>query len=410
MVLAYDYVVIGGGMAGGRTCDGIRKLDEKGSIALVAGEAHRPYERPALSKGYLAGRGGLDSVYLQAAEYYPEHRIDILAGVRDARLSPGGHRIDLADGRVLEYKKLCLATGGVARRLSVPGAGLPGVHTLRTIDDCDGIKAAAGSRKRALVVGGSFIGSEVASSLSQVGVDVTMVFPESRLLERLAPPALSDTIRALYEGRGVTIRTGNRPERFEGEDRVARAVLSDGTVLGVDFVVLGVGIDLDTALAREAGLEVGDRGEVIVDEYLQTSAADVYAAGDIAAWPDPTFGRRLRVEHWDVARTQGLRAGRCMAGDVKPYTSLPYFFSDLFDLSFEVWGSLDRWDVTVLRGSLESGSFAIYYFDQGSLTGVLAVGRPDSERKPMQALVKAQPRFDVNADRLPDESIDLQEF
>jgi NADPH-dependent 2,4-dienoyl-CoA reductase/sulfur reductase-like enzyme len=205
----------------------------------------------------------------------------------------------------------------------------------------------------------------------------------------------------------VEIRSGTRPARFEGDVSVKRAVLEDGSVRQVSLVVLGVGIRLDAALARNAGLAMGERGEVIVDEYLRTSNSDIFAAGDIAAWPDPTFGTRLRVEHWDVARRQGLRAGRAMGGDLKPYVSLPYFFSDLFELSFEVWGNLDRWDETVLRGALESGSFALYYFDQGRLTGVLAVGRPDAERKPMQALVKKRAEYALVADALRDDGTDL---
>ena len=234
-----------------------------------------------------------------------------------------------------------------------------------------------------------------------------MVFPEARLLERLTPESLGTMIHAKYAGNGVRILSGTRPERFEGADKVQRAVLADGTVLDVDLIVLGVGIGLDTALAGDAGLALGDRGAVVVDEYLRTSAPDVYAAGDIAAWPDPTYGTCLRVEHWDVARGQGLRAGRNMAGDLKAYTSLPYFFSDMFDLSFEVWGNLARWDETVLRGSLDSGSYAIYYFDEGTLAGVMAVGRPDTKRKPMQELVKRRPQYEDVASKVSDEELAL---
>jgi NADPH-dependent 2,4-dienoyl-CoA reductase/sulfur reductase-like enzyme len=205
----------------------------------------------------------------------------------------------------------------------------------------------------------------------------------------------------------VRIVSGTKPERLDGEARVERAVLDDGDSLNVDLVVMGVGVRLDTALARDAGLQMGDGGAVMVDEWLRTSVPSIYAAGDIAAWPDPTFGKRLRVEHWDVARRQGMRAGRNMAGDEKPYAALPYFFSDLFDFSFEVWGDLTAWDQTVLRGSLDEGAFAFYYFQQGSLVGVLAAGRPDEERKPMQALVRARPAYEDVAARLRDERVDL---
>ncbi len=408
----YKYVVLGGGLAGERTCDGIRRVDTAGSVALVAGEAHPPYQRPPLSKGSLTGRKGLARVSLQESSYYDDHGIDLITGVRAIAVSPDVHQVELADGRALGYQRLCLATGGVARRLPIPGTDLSGVYTLRTIGDADRIREAAGACESALVVGGSFIGSEAAASLAQLGLPVTMVFPETRLLERLAPEPLGLTLRAMFEARSVQVRPGTRPVRFEGAETVQRALLDDGSALDADLVVLGVGIDLGTGLAVDAGLEIGDRGAVIVDEFLCTSAPDIYAAGDIVSWPDPTFGTRLRVEHWDVARRQGLRAGRNMAGEEKPYTSLPYFFSDLFDLSFEVWGNLAAWDQTVLRGTLvrgtlEGGSFGYYYFDSGRMVGVLAAGRPDDERKPMQALVRARPRYDRIAERLRDESVDL---
>ena len=403
----YRYVIIGGGLAGQRGAEGIRKVDAEGGIALVTMEPHRPYQRPPLSKGYLMGREGLDKVYVKEDAYYGENNIDVISGVRATWLALDTHIVTLDNGQLLQYEKLLLATGGYARCLQIPGNDLPGVFTLRTIKDADVIRKAAEKAKRALVLGGSFIGSEVASSLTQSGLEVTMVFPEPRLLEAVLPEDLSDWLRTKYEAQGVQVLAGNTPDRLEGEDRVERVVLTSGETLDVDLVVMGVGIRLNTELAQAAGLELTDSGAVLVDEYLRTSDPDIYAAGDIAAWPDPLSGKRLRVEHWDVARRQGLRAGKNMAGDEKPYTSLPYFYSDIFDLSFEAWGDLTRWDQVVRRGSLGDGSFAYYYFDQGKLTGVLALGRPDEERKPMQALVKARPAYEDVAAKLVYEDVDL---
>jgi NADPH-dependent 2,4-dienoyl-CoA reductase/sulfur reductase-like enzyme len=403
----YKYVIVGGGLAGQRGADGIRKVDEEGSIALVTMEPHMPYQRPPLSKGYLVGKDGLDKVYIKEDAYYEENDIDVVSGVRATWLAPDTHVVTLDNGQLLQYEKLLLATGGYARCLQIPGNDLSGVFTLRTIKDADAIRKAAEKAERALVLGGSFIGSEVASSLTQSGLEVTMVFPESRLLEAVVPEELSDWLRAKYEAQGVRVLSGNTPERLEGEDKVERAALAGRETPDVDLVVMGVGIRLNTELAQAAGLELTDSGAVLVDEYLRTSDPDIYAAGDIAAWPDPVFGKRLRVEHWDVARRQGRRAGQNMAGDEKPYTSLPYFFSDLFDLSFEVWGDLTSWDQVVRRGTLDSGSFAYYYFDQGKLAGVLASGRPDEERKPMQALVKARPAYEDVAAKLVYEDVDL---
>jgi len=404
---SYAYVIIGGGLAGQRAGDGIRKVDAEGTVALVTAEPHMPYERPPLSKGYLTGKKGLDRVYLKEGSHYVQNEIEVITGTRAIRIDPAARTVTLDDGQVLEYGKLLLATGGRAGRLPILGSDLPGVFTLRTIEDSDGIREAAQQGKRALVLGGSFIGSEVASSLAQLGLGVTMVFPEGRLLELVVPQELSALLHAKYAAHGVRILSGTKPERLEGSGRVERAVLDSGEALDVDLVVMGVGIRLNSELAHDARLEMGERGAVVVDETLRTSDPHIYAAGDIAAWPDPTFGKRLRVEHWDVARRQGLRAGRNMAGEEKPYTSLPYFFSDLFDFSFEVWGDLSAWDRTVTRGTLESGSFALYYFAEEKMVGVLAVGRPDEERKPMQALVKARLAFEGVKGRLADEAVDL---
>jgi 3-phenylpropionate/trans-cinnamate dioxygenase ferredoxin reductase subunit len=407
MMESYKYIIVGGGLTGGRACQGIRRVDKEGTAVLVAAEDHVPYERPALSKGYLTGKEGLDHVYVKEEDYYAQNQIDLLRGVRVVQIDRAAHSVTLDDGRTLGYEKLLLATGSHARRLPIPGSDLPGVRTLRTIEDSDAIRQAAGGGKRALVVGGSFIGSEVAASLAQLGAHVTMVFPEARLLERVIPEEMSSYLHDKYASYGARILSRTRPQRFEGFASVGRVTLDNDQALDVDLVVTGVGVRLNTELAREAGLEMGERGEVIVDEFLRTSDPDIYAAGDIAAWPDPTYGKRLRVEHWDVAFRQGMHAGRNMAGEERPYETLPYFFSDLFDLSFEVWGDLTAWDRTVRRGAVESGSYAFYYFDGGQLTGVLAVGRPDGERKPMQALVKARPAYDDVAGSLADEAADL---
>jgi NADPH-dependent 2,4-dienoyl-CoA reductase/sulfur reductase-like enzyme len=404
---SYTYLIIGGGLAGGRAAENVRKIDPDGTIALVTTEPHLPYERPPLSKGYLTGKKGLDRVYLKEEGFYAENDIAVITGARAREIDPAARGVTLDDGRVLGYDKLLLATGGRAWRLPIPGSDLAAVFVLRTIEDADAIRAVATADQRALVIGGSFIGSEVAASLAQLGVQVTMVFLETRLLERIVPHELSTFLHAKYEADGVRILPQTKPERLEGDGKVERALLDNDETLDVDLVVMGVGIRLNTQLARDAGLDLGDKGAVIVDEYLRTSEPNIYAAGDIAAWPDPTFGKRLRVEHWNVARGQGLRAGRNMAGENKPYATLPYFFSDLFDLSFEVWGDLTDWDQTVLRGELESGRFALYYFDGGQMVGVLAAGRPGEERKPMQALVKARPAYADVAAKLSDDKVDL---
>lgn len=244
-------------------------------------------------------------------------------------------------------------------------------------------------------------------SLTELGTRVTILFPESRLMERIMAPAMSEYLHDMYQVHGVRLLPGTTADRLEGDGKLERIVLDNGEILEADLCVMGVGIDLNTDLARQAGLALNDEGAVLVDEYLRSSDPDIYAAGDIAAWADLTFQKRLRVEHWDVARNTGARAGRNMAGEEEPYTELPYFFSDMFDLSLEVWGNLDEWDETVQRGSLDEGSFAFYYFDDGQLTGVLAVDRPENERAPMQDLVRRQPMYDGVAASLADPGVNL---
>lgn len=396
----YQYVIVGGGLAGGSAVEGIRAVDSEGTLLLLTQEPHRPYQRPPLSKDFLLGKAGLQDVYLESPDYYDENRVVVRCGVRVSDLKPDAKSVTLDDGSTVHYQQLLLALGATARRLSMPGNELPGVFTLRTIEDSKEIQRAAEKGKRALVLGGSFIGSEVASSLAQLGVETTLVFPEDYLLEGIAPHDMSLYLQARYAEHGVHLRPRTTAERLNGQDAVAQAILDNGETPDVDLVVMGVGVRLNTTLARNAGLEMDDEEAIQVDEMLRTSDPHIYAAGDIAAWPDPTFGRRLRVEHWDVAKNQGLRAGRNMAGESEPYTTLPYFFSDLFDLSFEVWGNLDAWDHTVLRGSLESDSFAYFYFEDGRMVGVLAVGRPDEEREAMQTLVKDRARLAEVAERL----------
>lgn len=410
-MVPYKYVIIGGGIAGGKAVEGIRQVDQEGSVILISQEDHRPYERPPLSKGYLRAEADLSRVYLRDRGYYDENDIETVAGFTVTQIKPGEKEVYLEDGTVLGYEKLLLATGGRAIRLEMPGSDLDNVFTLRTIKDSDAIRAAAGEGKTALVMGGSFIGTEVAASLSQIGTEIIQVFPESRLLERIVPPKVSEYLNDLFERHGVRVLPGTVADSLSGEGKVESAALNNGETPQVDLVVMGVGIRLNTKLARAAGLALREDDQaVLVDQSLRTSDGNIFAAGDIAAWPDETFDQRLRVEHWDVARRQGRHAGCAMAGEVEAYTAMPYFFSDIFDLSFEVWGNLSSWDRTVIRGSLQEDSFAVYYFDGERLTGVLAVDRPDGERKPMQALVKARPGYEEIAADLEDTGTDLAEL
>jgi 3-phenylpropionate/trans-cinnamate dioxygenase ferredoxin reductase subunit len=399
----YTYIIIGGGIAGGNAAGSIREIDPEGTIALVTEEVHPPYQRPPLSKAYLQGKAKLNKVYLHKANHYTERDIKLITESRIIKISPDKHTVVLENGQELMYGKLLLATGGHTWRLPIAGHDLPGVFTLRSIEDADAIREIATPGKHALVLGGSFIGAEVAASLSIMGLKVTMVFPESRLLVRAVPEELSVFLHNMYKKRGVRILNGTTPQKLEGDVCIKRAHLSNDEILDVDMVVMGVGIKLNTQLAKEAGLALTDAGAIIVDETLRTSAPDIYAAGDIAAWPDPTFNTRLRVEHWDVAREQGAQAGRNMAGTPEAYTALPYFFSDLFDFSFEAWGNLTAWDHTVLQGSLDANNFTFYYFTDEQIVGILAVNPSDELRDQIPQLIKKRLTYPAMRDLLGQE-------
>ncbi len=407
----YRYIIIGGGIAGGKACESIREIDKFGSLALITQENHQPYQRPPLSKTFLRNEVGLEKVYLQEQNFYKQNDVDLLLGTSVLKIEPEHTRIVLDDGRELGYEKLLLATGGRARKLDIPGSELKNVFSLRTIEDSKAIQSASGRGKRALVMGGSFIGAEVSASLSQMGMEVVEIFPEPRLLEGIVPNEISQYLTELFGKHAVKVIPGTIAKGIYGERSVETVELENGERIDADLVVMGVGIDLNTDLAREAGIELREEDQaVIVDESLRTHTPHIYAAGDIAAWPDRSFHKRMRVEHWDVARGQGWCAGQNMAGGISAYQSIPYFFSDLFDLSFEVWGDLTTWDQTIQRGRLSSGSFAFYYFSKGSLVGVLAVDRPDAEREPMQSMVGAHVVYEDVKDVLGDEHSELSEI
>lgn len=405
----HDYIVIGGGMAGGRAAENARKADDRGSILLLTKEPYAPYERPPLSKGYLRGVEDLSHVYLRDDSFYPDNRIEVRTDTRVTEVLPEDKQVRLTDGTALGYDKLMLATGSSSRRLPIPGVDLANVHCLRTIADSDAIRAADKGR-RVVVLGGSFTGSEVAASLAQIGADVTVAYPEDRLQARVTTPDLGAYLDRLYADKGVRLLPGTTAVAVEGDGRAERVVLSDGQTLPADLVVVGAGSLINTDLARKAGLKLDRQGAVLVDDRLRTSDPDIYAGGDIAAWPDRTFEKRMRVEHWDVARGQGIRAGRNMAGEDKPYVSVPYLYSDLFQLYMEAWGDLTSWDVGVHRGVVDEGHFVYFYFRDGRLVAALGDHLTREEQKAIPAIVRRRPAYADVADRLTDVEVPLADL
>ena len=377
----FRYVLIGGGLAAANAVEGIRDIDREGPILMICAEPRLPYNRPPLTKGLLLGKKRPEDIFCKPEEFYSKNQVRVLSGQIATSLNPSLRSVTLDNGAVIHFERLLLATGCRARKLDLPGAHLDGIRTVRTLDDSLALLQAMKEVHRAVVVGGSYIGAETASSLAQNGIQTTVLFPEARLLERLLDAEFGQHLHALFEKHGVVIRTGRKPVAFKGNTRVESVVTDRAEELPAELFVLGVGAVLNDELARQAGLAMGDQGGVRLDERLQTSEEGIFAAGDIADYPDPTFERRFRLEHWDTAFRQGRTAGRNMAGAGESFAALPHYFSTLFDLGFSVWGDFSRWDKTLRKGELGKTGSRIFYLEKGRLCGILAFDPVDKDQE-----------------------------
>jgi len=364
-----SYLIVGGGLAGASAVAGIREVDHNGTITLLGAENHLPYNRPPLSKKLWLGKADLDDIFVHDQAYYDCAGVTLRLGRRATALDAGRRVVTDDKGDTYLFKKLLLATGGSPRLLSVPGGDLPGLCYYRTVDDYKNIRALAAPGKSALIVGGGFIGSEMASALRQNGVGVTMVYPSPYLCYNVFPLDVGIAMEELFGRKGIRIFKDCKPAAFEkkGERFVTRT--SWGEKLESDIVIIGAGILPAAGLASAAGLATSEGIEV--DSYLQTSRQDIYAAGDNACFPYQALGQPMRLEHWDNALNQGKRAGRNMAGAREPFLYMPYFFSDLFDFGYEAVGEVDSrlevstdWEKPYNKG-------VIYYTRGGKIRGVM---------------------------------------
>ncbi len=326
-------VIVGAGLAGATAAFALRERGHDGRVVIVGEEATPPYERPPLSKTYLRGTTSLDEALVRPRAAYEDQGIEWLPGRRVTALDLPGDRIELDDGTSVPYGALLLATGASPRRLPATSPGLRGLHQLHTADDADAIRSAASKAEEIVVIGGGWVGSEVAASLRELGRPVTLVTARSRPLEQVLGPEVADVYRGLHVSHGTRLVQG-RVVAVEGNRRVAGVRLADGRCVPTDLVVAGLGAEPRIELAASAGLEIADGG-IAVDEQLRTAAPSVFAAGDVAAAWHPRMGRRLRVEHWDNAIRQGRTAAANMLGAREPYLRVPYFYSDQFDLGME---------------------------------------------------------------------------
>lgn len=360
----YKYLIIGGGMAADAAVRGIRDADAEGSVGLISAEADPPYKRPPLSKKLWQGKS-LDSVWSKTAD----RGVEMHLGHKAWALDPRNKQVRDEQGTAYTFDKLLLATGGSPRRLPFEGQAADGVIYFRTVEDYRRLRHLADERQRFAVVGGGLIGSEIAAALAMNGKNVTLVVTGNAIGDRLYPADLACFLNGYYQEKGVEVLTHERAVGIESRGDQYALKTGSGREIIVDGVVAGIGIEPETALAKEAGLEVEDG--VVVDRFLRTNAPDIFAAGDVAAFWDATLGKRRRVEHEDNAKTMGRRAGRNMAGEAESYDHLPYFYSDLFELGYEAVGEVNSRHETVADWKEPYREGVVYYLDAGRVRGVL---------------------------------------
>lgn len=397
-------VIAGGGLAGATAAFALRELGFEGRVILVSEEADPPYERPALSKEYLRGEKPLEKVFVRPLPDYEDHDIELLRGRRAVTLDPTIRQLNLDDGTNLTYNALLIATGAAPRLLGSTRAYLGGVHYLRNASDADAIRAAALDAKSVAVIGGGWVGSEVAASLRQLGHQVTLISNLPRPLERVLGPEVAEVYRDLHAEHGVRMAHGH-VSFIEGDGHVDGVRLSDGQRIPADLVVVGVGAAPRIKLATRGGLETID-GAIAVDEYLRTSAPTIYAAGDVAAAWHPRFGRHLRVEHWDNAIHQGKTAAANMLGANEPYARTPYFYSDQFDLGMEYRGYAPEWGKVAIRGDVAKREFHAFWIADGRVIAAMNANLWDDGDELLR-LVESEERVDL--DRLADPRVPLAE-
>ncbi len=403
-----SYVVVGGGLAGAKAAEAIREADPDGAITLVGSETRRPYERPELSKGVIGGKKSPDDLFVHDEGWYAEHDVQLLLGTAATGIDRDRQVVTLADGRELPYDRLLLATGATPRELKVPGADLPGVHYLRTAEDSLALVDAISAGQKLVVVGGGWIGLEIAAGAREKGLDVTVVEPQPTPLYGVMGPEVGELWAQLHRSHGVDVRTGLQVNAIDETDgRASGVVLDNGQVIAADFVVVGVGAAPNLDLADAAGL-VADGG-VPVDTHLRTRDPHIWAAGDIALADNAWAGRALRVEHWANAKNQGAFAGRSMAGATDEWGDPPYFFTDQYDAGMEYWGWADpRVDRVVLRGRPVDGAYvAVWLSPRGTVDAAMHVNQWD-DSDAVKALVQGQVALDV--DRFTDLDVPLTDL
>lgn len=404
-----DYLIVGGGVAGGHAAFEIRKRDKARKIIMITSEQQPPYDRVPMSKEYLGGKKSKNKLFFRADSYYKRNKIELIQERHVQKIDVSARMATLDDGSELSYKTALLATGGHVRRLQIPGSDLSGIYYLRTLQDCDAIKKAAKASRNAVIVGGGFIGCEVAATLRSKGLGVTLVELAPQLLGAAIDERTANWIKDCHIKKGVNILTNTSISSFLGANGRFTGVELKGekkTVINAALAIVGVGIAPNMELAETAGLKT-DRG-ILVNEQMKTSADGVYAAGDVARFYSPIFKRHLRVEHYDVAEKHGTIAGANMTGETQAFNELPYFFSNQYDIEINAYGDLSQHSAIIQRGEMDSGSgFLQFYFNAGVLNGILSVNADWNEIEKAKNLVSLQKEFG-NASMFSDETRPLE--
>jgi len=401
--MAHRHVILGASLAGATAAITLREEGADGDVILIGAEPQPPYERPPLSKAYLRGEVPFDKALVRPAAFYAEHGIQTMFGTRATRIDPSARVVELEDHRRVSFDALLIATGGRNRTVSIPGVDLDGIYSLRTVQDADRIRAEMIAGRRAVVVGMGFIGSEVAASLRQKGLEVVAIDPSKTPLFRVLGEGVGQTIAKLHRDHGVRMIFEDTVAAFEGTRRVGCVVTKAGLRLECDFAVVGIGIEPAVEALADSGIHV-DNG-VVVDEYCQTNVSGIYAAGDVANHYHPVFDRRIRVEHWQNAIKQGAAAARNMLGRRIAYDEIHWFWSDQYDANLQYAGFHTQWEQLIVRGRLESASYLACYVNAGRIDAAVGLNRAKELRRIMP-LIKA--RRPVNLERLRDESVDLR--
>jgi 3-phenylpropionate/trans-cinnamate dioxygenase ferredoxin reductase subunit len=402
-----EFVIVGANLTGGAAATTLRAEGFDGRIVVIGEEPHPPYERPPLSKEYLRGEGTAEGTLLHPASWYEENDVELLLGVRAICIDDGAQVVCLEDaqGTEVHFDKVLVATGGRNRALAVPGNDLKGIYSLRTIEESDVIRSEAKPGRKAVVIGAGFIGCEVAASLRHHGVEVEVIEVFRTPLQRAVGPEVGRVFEGIHRDQGVVFHFGQGVARFEGRDNVEEVLTDEGTRIGCDFVVVGVGIEPNVELARDTGVKVDDG--ILVDEFCQTNRKAIYAAGDVANHWHPIFERRVRVEHWDNALKQGAAAARSMMGKGEPFDDPHWFWSDQYDQNLQSIGLAFDWDELVIRGSMKERSFVAFYLEGGLLRAAVGLNRGREIRR-CGPLIRS--RRSLDPDALKDEDVDLKKL